>query len=310
MKWVVPHKPLSRADALRETLDRLETRLVNLSGAGADGMEILFLLDEAASQIEALEAAGVDVRVERNRIDAVWEKLQRRAGQFTREAGPAVARAREQEEGQLHRPWWDIDRTYATTRRRRVVRFALAGLALLFLLVGGWWAYDRYLAPPPEVREAIRHLYRGQEAVAAGDLEQARELFESATTLRPDDYETLIYLGVLREETGDEQGAEEAYAAARALGIEERTFLFRRGLDFLEVGNLEAAAADAHAAIERAPDWGYGYYLRGVVAKRRGETEAAVADLQRAADLAHAAGDTDLESVARAEIGLMMRFPR
>jgi tetratricopeptide (TPR) repeat protein len=310
MKWVVPRKPLSRADAVREALDEVETRLANLQGAGASVVEVLPLLDRAATQVEALEEAGVDVRVERSRLDAAWEKLRRRAGRFTREAGPAVAQARERGEGDLRRPWWNIDRTYAVSWRRRIVRLALAGLAFLLLLAGGWWAYQRYLAPPPEVREAIRYRYRAEEEIAAGDLERARELFESVVQLRPDDPETWIFLGVLRQETGDIRAAESAYAEARALGVEERTFLFRRGLDFLEVGNLAAAAADAQATIEQDPEWGYGYYLRGVIAERREEFEAAVADLERAAELAHAAGDTELESVARAEMGLMMRFPR
>ena len=69
------------------------------------------------------------------------------------------------------------------------------------------------------------------------------------------------------------------------------------------------ARADAERVVRLAPDWGYGFYLRASVELAEGDPEAALIDYQRAADLAQAADDPQLEAMARAQIALILQAP-
>ena len=299
-----PHSPLG---TVRQTLERLETQVTHLRGSGTSAVEILTALDEVSASLHRLEAAGANVRAEAARLESVWRMLQRRAALFVREAGPALAAARQGRDEDSLQPWWTLDRSVSLTQRRLMRRGLLIGLGLFALLLGGWLAYDRFVAPPPKQRLAMRYLAQGQELVGVGEMTQALTEFEAAAALTPDDAEVQLWVCVLRRQAGDETGAQAACAAARGM-LDEAEFFCQRGDILLSSGDLEAAAQDAAAAIEAAPDSGYGYYLRGSVAAMRGEVEAAIADYRTAADLAHAADDIELEAAARAQEGLLLQY--
>lgn len=308
-RLAVPSRPRSPLDEVRQALERVEMRLANLRGSGADGVEVLLLLDQVADRLEELEAAGADVRAERGRLESAWQGLQRKARLFLREVGPALRAERERRTVGPLRPWWWLDEAYGRAQRRALGRGLLVALAVVATVAVGWLAYERFLAPPPQVRQALRHAAWGQERMEAGDLAGALAKFEAAARLTPDDPEMVLWVGVLRQKLGDEEGAQAAYGVARCLGLSEKEFLLRRGTLFLEAGDLEAARADAEAAIELDPRWGYGFYLRASVEAAAGEIGAAVADYRRAADLAHIAGDTQLEAAARAQMAFFLFYP-
>lgn len=306
---VIPPRPHSLLDEVREVLDQIEARLTRIPGSGPDALEILRLLDQAAERLERLEEAGADTRAERGRLDGAWQGLQRQARTFLREVGPALRAERSRRAGESLRPWWSLDGLYARHRRRVLVRWLSAGGGLLLLLVGGWMAYERFLAPPPQLRQALRHAARGQELLEAGDVAGALAEYEAAAHLTPNDPEMLLRVGVLRKMSGDETGAETAFEMARRLERSQEEFLVRRGAVFLELGDIEAARADAEEAVRLAPEWGHGFYLRASIEAMVGEFEAALADFQRAAELAHAAGDAELEAMARVQIGYLLQRP-
>ncbi len=298
--------PLAR---VRKGLERIEAGLTNLRGAGqAEAVALLTLLDQAAEGLERLEEAGADVRAERGRMEAAWQRLQRQARLFLQEAGPALAAERARRSPPPHHPWWFLDRTFAQAQRRLLAR-RMGGI-LLALLLGllAWALYDRFIAPPPNVRQSLEQYDLGRERAAAGDLPGALAAFEAAAELTPDDPDPLLWVGVLRQTMGDEEGAQTAYAGARDLGLDGAEFLFQRGMLFIEAGNLEAARSDANALLETSPSWGHAFFLRASVEEAAGEFAAAADDYARAAELAHEAGDVELEATARVRLGLMIQY--
>lgn len=307
-QWVVPPKPHTRLDQVRATLDEIESRLPNLRGTGPKALELLTLLDQVAEALDRLEKAGADVRAERGRLDSAWQALQRRAPAFLKEVGTSLQDRRRREGVADRRPWWFLDHMYAQRQRQSLLRKGLFALLGGLLLLLAWLGYEQFLAPPPEVRQALRHADRGQAWAERGDWERALAEFEAAAALTSDDPEMWLWVGVLRQRLGDTVGAEEAFQRAQVQGLEEREFRFQRGILLLQIGDLDAALADAESAIELAPDWGYGYYLRGAVRAMRGEVEDALSDYQQAADLAHAAEDDQLEAMARAQMALLLQY--
>ncbi len=306
----VPSQPRTALGQVRETLGRVEDGLGRLPGSGAAAVELVILLDEAAGRLDELEAAGANVGAERERLESAWRRMQRQARDLLREAGPALRAERERRGAEAERPWWFLDQSYAQTQRRAVGKALLVGLAVLLTVAFGWFVYERWIGPPPEVRQALRYIATGQELASGGELEAALESFEAAVALTPDDPEPLLWAGVLRQELGDAEGARENYDAARELVPGERSFLFQRGTILLQVGDTEAALVDAEAAIRLSPRWGYGFYLRASAEAEQGRIETAITDYQVAADLAHVAEDVELEAMARAQLALLEQYPQ
>ena len=289
------------ADEMRDDLAQCEDRVVQI-GAGADGLALLRLIDRVADELERLEARGVDLRAERARLEHVLGQLERHKRKLVAEMGGALAAGRPAEA----RWWWHLDERVAADRRRslkRVVTVTLAGLVLLALV---YVLYDRFIAPPPHIRQASAHYFDGEQTASEGDLPGAIEQFEAAVTLDPERSDAYVWLGVLYEAMGDVDRAEINFERARAFLKDddggETYFLFQRGALYLAFNDIDAAEQDAMTAIEAAPDRPEGFFLLGNVAERVGDLQMAAAAFQQTAALAEAAGEDALRATA------LMRF--
>jgi tetratricopeptide (TPR) repeat protein len=307
-KFFVAPTARTPADRVREALDKAERLVSNLRGAGPQVLELLHVLDQGADGLAKLEAAGVDVRAERVRFETVQRQLRRRQGLFLAEAGAAFREERTAVQPERGRWWWFLDKAVARQRVHRLRRWLVGILIAAAVLWGTWWAYDRFIAPPPQVRQAFQHRASGEALVEEGDLRAALAEFEAAAALTPDNPEPWTWQGVIHFELGQVDDAQVAFEAARSLHGTDFDFLLERGMAYLRVGDLPAASADAEQAIVERPDSGHGHYLRAVIATERGDYRAAVADLERAAELAQSAGDARLEAAARTQRALVIQL--
>jgi len=307
-KQAVPRRPLTRVDEIREALSRIEDRVRRLPDPSVDGVDLLALLDSTDGQLRDLETANANVGAERARLESTWLTLQSRADPFLRQVGPTLADERSRRDEATLGPWWFLDVTQARSRNRRLARAALGALAFVALLGATWLAYQLLLAPPPEVQQALEHIAGGETLAERGDLVGALAEFETAASLIPADPEPLVWLGVLHQVSGNDSSAREAFAAARNLELEEWEFLFQRGMIRLQLGELEAAGEDAQAAVQAAPNWAYGYYLRASTAETAGDVYAAVEDYRLASDLASETGELELAAAAQVQLGLLIQY--
>lgn len=296
------------ADRVREALDRTERLVANVRGAGPQVLELLHLLDRGADALAELEASGMDVRAERGRFETVQRQLRRRQGRFLAEAGAALQEERVAIQPDRARWWWFLDEAVSRERARRLRRWLVGTLVAALALVGAGLVYDRFLAPPPQVREAFRRSAAGEALVGEGDLRAALAEFEAAAALTPDDPDPWVWQGVIHFELAEVDDAQAAFETARRLYERDADFLLDRTMAYLRVGNLPAASADAEQFILDNPDSGRGYYVRAGVATEQGDYAAAVADLERAAELARAAGDTQLEATARTQRAMVIQL--
>jgi len=268
-KFFVPSTARTPADRVREALDQAELLGSRLRGAGPQVLELLHLLDQGVTALAELEAAGMDVRAERVRFETVQRQLRRRQGLFLAETGVAF-----QEERAVVRPdrarwWWFLDEAVARQRVRRLRRWLLGILVTALLLSAE---------------------------------------FEAAAALTPGDPEPWIWQGVIHAELGEPDDARVAFETARSLYETDFDFLLGRSRTYLRVGDLPAASADIEQAIVENPDSGQGYLLRAGIVTEQGDYAAAIADLERAAELAQAAGDTQLEAVARTQRAMVIQL--
>jgi tetratricopeptide (TPR) repeat protein len=156
---------------------------------------------------------------------------------------------------------------------------------------------------------------------AAMDLQSAGELkiqesddftgaladFQAATAYLPDDAETWLRLGVAQEATGDQAGMDESYKRARALVTSDADFQFTRASVYFTLGLMDKAQRDAEASVAADPENPYGHYLLSSIYETLGQGPAALASIQRAAELAEAQNQTQLSAMARYRMAMMMQ---
>jgi tetratricopeptide (TPR) repeat protein len=307
-KHFVPYEARTPAGLIRDTLSDVERMLPNLRGAGSDVLKLLHLLDQAEGALAELDAAGADVRAERARFGTVQARLRRYQRRFLVEAGVALQEERVAVQPDRARWWWFLDEIVAQERKQQLRRGLKWAVVAILFLAAAWLAYDRLLAPPPKVREAREHSAVGERLVQEGDLQAALAEFEAAVALCPDDPQGWLWLGVIHSELDEPDEAESAFATARSLYETGYDFLLDRGQLYLRARNLEAASADTEQAILENPDSARGYYARSFVFESQRDYAAAVADLERAAELAHEAGDAQLEAAARVQLAMVMQL--
>ncbi|MDY7078112.1 MAG: tetratricopeptide repeat protein [Chloroflexota bacterium] len=307
-KFFVPPVAHTPADRLRESLDRAERLMPTMHGSGHQVLELLHLLDQAAGSLAELDAIGVDVRAESARLETVQRQLRRRQSRFLAEAGAVLREERAAVQPNRAQWWWFLDEAVAEQRRRRLWQTALWGLVVVSLCGVVWLAYERFIAPPPEVSQAFQHSAAGEDLVAEGDLRAALAEFERAAALTPDDSALWIWQGVIHFELDELDAAQEDFDLARSLHETDSDFLRERGMAYLRVGDLDAARVDIEQAIAEEPQSGWGYYLRASIATEEEDYAAAIADLKQAEELARAAGNTQLEATARTQQAMLMQL--
>ena len=307
-KSFVPSTAHTPADRVREALDEAEIWVSRVRGAGPRVLGLLHLLDQSGDALAELEASGVDVRAERVRFETVQRQLGNQMRRFVAEAGKSLQQERAAGQPDQARWWWFLDEAVARQRVRRLRRWLIGIAAAALLLAAAALAYDRFLAPPPEVREAFQLGVQGEALVEEGDLRAALKEFGAAITLTPDDPDPWIWLGVIHTQLGELEDAQAAFEKARSLYDSDLDFLLERGLAYVRVRDLAAASADAEQAISEYPDLGYPYYLRASIETEAGDYAAAVADLEQAAELAQANGNTQLEATARVQRAMVIQL--
>jgi tetratricopeptide (TPR) repeat protein len=238
----------------------------------------------------------------------IQAKLRHRKRRFLNEVSDHLKPAREQVAPKRSRWWWYLDEAAARQRLSTLLRVGAVAAVVIALLAVAYLAYRRFLAPPPSVGQAYRRMEAGQGLVEEGNPAAALADFEAAAELTPQNPEPWLWQGVLYDGLNESDRAQGAFDVAQSLYDTPLDFYLNRGRIYLEAGRLEQAETDAKRAIAENPASGWPYYLRAAVDVRRGAYDEALADLDRAAEMAQEAGDTQLEALARTQQVHVMRM--
>ncbi len=297
------------ASDLRERLERCEKWVIVLDQPEVDPIDLLRQLDAIADQFEALEARGADLQAERGRFENLLNQLRRRDAKLVARLGDSLA-AERPDDG---RWWWYLDRAVSERRIGYVKRAIAISLGLVILLAAAYFLYERFLAPPPNVREAYGRMLKGEAAAAEGKLDEAIVHFEAAASADPQEEEAYLWLGVLYQIQGQPQASRAAFEQARVLikargeADDQVQFYVWRGTVYARLGDVEAATDDALQAISLDPESAEAHFLLGQAAELAGDAETAAQAYMRAIELAEASGDIELEAIVRVRLAAVLQ---
>lgn len=163
-----------------------------------------------------------------------------------------------------------------------MTRRTLRDFAKIFLIGVSWLAIAG--CGGAQARKA-KHLEKGQNYLAAGNLEKARVEFQNAVQIAPLDAEARFEMGVVDEKLGKVREAAQFYQGTIDVSPDHlgaRTNLARL---YVLSGVSDRALEIMQPAIDKHPDDAELVTLRAAIHLQRKEVEAGLADAQRAVQL-------------------------
>jgi Tfp pilus assembly protein PilF len=143
-------------------------------------------------------------------------------------------------------------------KARRVSLLFAALAASAGTLCGGVCPAQTHAAPPAKqsarrVAPSDAVVAEGAAAFERGDMTAARDLFQKALALNPNDVEAHKYLGLLADRAGDLEEAERHFARAARLAPMSASARNNYGVILLRRGKAREAAAEFEASLRADP---------------------------------------------------------
>ncbi len=309
----VQSKKLNPADEVRALLDSLEERRVKVKAMDAPAArQVLYDLDEVATRLQGLEAAGLELLPERGRFESIQHRFQQEAAPLLKALGGAAALTTQRPQP-LPPPeswWWYLDEQVAGRRRRRGRQITLMVAVIVALLGGVYLAFQTVLAPDPQV---VARLEAENETLAAldrGDYPAALAAVEQGLQKVPGEANLFLMKGVIQEMLGDSAGGEQSYRAAQEHIARPIDFYLNRSRLYVRANRLSQAEADARTALKLDNNSAGAWLLLGQALEFQGKRAEAVAAYQQAADLASASGENEIFVTARLAVARIGSSPQ
>jgi tetratricopeptide (TPR) repeat protein len=293
---------LNDADALRAILNGLEKAEGRLSRANI--VDILTQFAQAREMLMHQETAGTDVRSELSRYEDIGARLERDATNVVRLVGGANRyRALRAELGvdEAEGGGWQLDEI-AARRARRVLIVGGSTLAAFLFMLGLGYVFRETLFPVDPIRDAVS---AAQAAAQKRNPAVALSAIDTGLAFSPTNATLLVWQGAMLPMTRSAESTA-AYGQARA-ALGETNFLLERSQVWLAAQEYDKALLDLNGVIAARPKDPIPYYLRASAYEGLPERKAAIADLEKAAELSQLAGNDYLYANARIRLGYLMQ---
>jgi tetratricopeptide (TPR) repeat protein len=300
-------KQLTPADAVRQSLRSLEERLPKLKNFPTGDVRLLLEdLDRVYLGLEQLQQAGVDVRSEKVRLEAIEGAVRKAAPRLLRQLGGAepLRQARPVPTPAAARWWWYLDARVARARRKRREQQLIVGGIVTLAFVTVIALFQTVLKPDPKVIGRLKKRDAALAAMQAGDYGEALQIVEAGLAEAPDDLDFQVLRVITLEQLGRPAEVERAMTeASQRLGLEE--FYLIRGQYHFQAGLFEPGRKDAQAILALEPESAEGWFLLAITSQALGNPAEAREAYERAADLARVQGNQALFVQARLNLGTL-----
>jgi len=294
--------------SISSNLDEIETILGKLDGSQSPIAERIFdIMDEIQEQKKFLhndekEKTETQLSYVTKRIYSSAKVLLKTIG------GKEVLKEKRKIKGKSpDHWWWYLDHYLEDKRKRDLQRSGMIGLVLLVVFALLVLVYDRYLAPPPEVRARIDYETRIDDFIYSGDYISAMSEMEGALAIAPDYYPLWIKKGVLAKVLGNEAVEQSSYETAQQFVENPEYFFYERASVFMQFGLYDDVLEDTDNLLAINAKSAEAYLYRGMVYEMRGENSQAYDAFEKAALLAEEQNKNQLVATIRVRMGMLLQ---
>ena len=293
-----------------EMLDRLEVLAGKIGMNSADqSIELLCGLDAARERINRLEGTTSRKVVESQFAD-ITARLRSEPANFLKDLGgaPVLDSLRQQRQPSQQNWWWYLDQQQAQTRKSglRKLGFSLVGITVGVLLAA--LVYNLFLAPDPATVARYQAENAARDFMTAGQLDEALAEVETGLVAVPGDPSLLVLKGVILEQRGQEQLAQQVLLVAKQHAGSREEFFQMLGQAYLMVSRYEDALTAADDMLKENPQSAQAYLLIGQVQEVQRQYSKAFDSYTRAYDLADAQEQTQLAGLARVKMAMVLQL--
>jgi hypothetical protein len=298
----VQHKSIS------SNLDEIETILGKLDGSQSPIAERIFdIMDEIQEQKKFLH--NDEKEKTETQLSYVTKRIYSSAKVLLKTIG-GKDELKEKRKIKGKNPdhwWWYLDHYLEDKRKRDLQRSGMIGLVLLVVFALLVLIYDRYLAPPPEVRARIDYETRIDDFIYSGDYISAMSEMEGALAIAPDYYPLWIKKGVLAKVLGNEAVEQSSYETAQQFVENPEYFYYERASVFMQFGLYDDVLEDTDNLLAINAKSAEAYLYRGLVYEMRGENSQAYDAFEKAALLAEEQNKNQLVATIRVRMGMLLQ---
>ena len=296
--------------SISDSLDGIEAMLARLDGKANPIAEKIFLvMDDIQNRIRLNQMDETEAKKINSQIEYVSSRIRKSAKLLI---GAIGGRHKLQEKRKSlsvndDHWWWFLDDYLDEKRKNRIKRLSLIGVITVVVIGIAAFVYDRFLAPPPEVRQRLSYEASIDNLIEQKDYERAMQVMDEALTLAPDYYPLWIKKGVLAKVLNDPQTEQESYQKAETLTDSMENFYIERSSVYMLFDLFDDILADANSLIEMNPDSAEGYLYIGMVQENRGELSDASQSYEKAAALAEEQDKMQLAATIKVRMAMMMQ---
>ena len=298
------------AVTLSDLMDGVESdfgRLGGNSGKVAEGL--LLKLDEIQVRLAKLREDDRELGAEASQWNYIGALTRKNARLIIRQVGGVgcYKELRAAHSPDSSRWWWYLDEYLLQEQKtslKRLLRGVLIGIGVIAILVV---AYERFLAPSPQLRAKLNHQDAAFTQVAAGNLASALDETNQGLTFMPEDVQLLMLKGVLLQKLNRAVEADQVYSQVLSKQQGRENFLAMRALLWVQMNDPALAEMDALEMITTNPQSAQGYYYYGLSQELLGKTEQAINAYQKASTLADQLGQDELNATIRMHMGFLMQ---
>ncbi len=286
---------------LREQIERYRKYLLDLDILGKEIIEALILRDKIKELSFKLEKRGIDLSVEKSKIDTldhiikdrpalVWKKI--------KEVTDPVA-YREKNKIPPENWWWYLDHIIKRERQRRRRKWLMRGIIGASIILAIYLIFT-YVIPKPEPYVAL--MEEASRLLDEGKINPALETYKKAINTNPREGPAYLMVGVIYEFLGEKEMAENYFSRAKQRYSSLHDFYLQRGMSWLRLGEYKKAEMDAKEALKINPKSAEAHFLLGNAYEAQDKIAQAIAEFSIVSDME---ADPKLTVIARYKIGML-----
>lgn len=288
---------------LRKIIERYKSFLLDIDNLRGQLPQIFNLRDEIEKLLRKLSKKGVDLSVERSKLDSLDYIIKDRAKSILKDIKKLVdiASYRKEHKTPSFHWWWYLDEFLKDRRKVRrkklLIRSGVISGALLCV-----YLIFQFAVPKPS--PWVMYQEKGNEFLKEGDLDGALKEYKKATQLAPKEAINYLMLGITYEEKEMSLTSQSYFTRAKKLYPHPLGFHIQRGMIYLQREMFNKAEKDANQALEIDSKSAQAHFLLGSVYEAQNKIPLAVAEFQIVSGMKNA--DPKLIVISRYKTGMLM----